>query len=283
MAMLERLLRLPWSVKTAVCALLAAAIFLLGAQRRRLHPEKAWSNEGIYFAGVLAVGCAVACLGRAIDPGSGNFPRLILLAAGVYGGLGLALESKLVWTCALLALGGGYAAETGFVADWAPHWLGLGYPLRFVPFGAAVTLGSLLLRNRWRAGFFGLTRTIGLFYFFNSLWALSIFGNYESEKAWHAATHLQLLPWALVSAAAALAGWWWGARRNDNVLRAFGLTYLLLNLYSRYWEYAWDVLPAAVFFTLLAVSFWLLGAHAERLWHLRPSVGKPPENQPHPA
>ena len=52
------------------------------------------------------------------------------------------------------------------------------------------------------------------------------------------------------------------------MLRGFGLTFLFINLYTRFFEYLWDSLHKAVFFAVLAVSFWLLGSKAETLWHL---------------
>jgi hypothetical protein len=51
--------------------------------------------------------------------------------------------------------------------------------------------------------------------------------------------------------------------------RGFGLTFVFINLYTRYFEYFWHSLPKALFFGLLAVSFWVIGKYAESLWQLR--------------
>jgi hypothetical protein len=37
----------------------------------------------------------------------------------------------------------------------------------------------------------------------------------------------------------------------------------------RFFEYFWDTLHKAIFFAALALSFWLLGTKAEKIWHLR--------------
>ena len=41
--------------------------------------------------------------------------------------------------------------------------------------------------------------------------------------------------------------------------RGFGLTFLFINLYTRFFEHFWDHMHKAIFFALLAVSFWCLG------------------------
>lgn len=46
-----------------------------------------------------------------------------------------------------------------------------------------------------------------------------------------------------------------GIRYEDKVARGFGLTFLFINLYTRFFEYFWDHLHKAIFFTILAVSF----------------------------
>ena len=68
--------------------------------------------------------------------------------------------------------------------------------------------------------------------------------------------------------AAALAAIWYGLKRDDGVLRGFGLTFLLINLYTRFFEYFWAPLPKALFFAVLAISFWYLGSRAETIWQL---------------
>lgn len=78
----------------------------------------------------------------------------------------------------------------------------------------------------------------------------------------------ELLHWSLLFGAAAVAAVWYGLKRDDGVLRGFGLTFLFINLYTRYFEYFWDSLHKAAFFAVLAVSFWYLGSKAETIWQL---------------
>ena len=66
----------------------------------------------------------------------------------------------------------------------------------------------------------------------------------------------------------AVAAIWHGLRHDDGASRGFGLVFLFINLYTKYFEYFWDASHKAIFFFLLAVSFWLIGSKAEALWNL---------------
>jgi hypothetical protein len=268
--LVQHLFHLSWGMRSLICAILSGLLLALGQKRRRQHPEKLYSNEAIFFAGVLGIAGSIACLGKAIDTGSGHFSLLILLAALIYCVLGLLLESKLIWVFGLLSLGGWFGAETGYVSGWGAYCLGMAYPLRFVVFGLVLTLLSLRLRH-WpkTAPFFGSTRVMGLLYLFIALWILSIWGNYDGYDNWHRASRLELFHWSLYFGAAAMASIYAGLKHDDSVWRGFGLTFLGINLYTRFFEFCWEGIHKAVFFAILAVSFWLIGLRAERLWNMQ--------------
>jgi hypothetical protein len=50
--------------------------------------------------------------------------------------------------------------------------------------------------------------------------------------------------------------------------RGFGITFIFINLYTRFFEYFWEGTHKAIFFAILAISFWYLGSRAEKIWHL---------------
>lgn len=270
MQMLARLFKMPWSFKSVSCAAISAGLFVLGLKRRQLQPAKIYSNEAIFFCGVLGIAGSITCLGKAIDNGSGHYSLLVLLAALVYGVLGIALESKLIWGFSLLSLGGWFGAETGYMSGWGAYYLGMAFPMRFVLFGLVLTLASLLMPGRPRfVEFFGLTRVAGLLYLFIALWILSIWGNYQGYDDWHRASQWELLHWSVYFGIASAAAIYLGLRDDDGVLRGFGLTFLGINLYTRFFEFCWDGLHKAIFFAILGLSFWLLGSRAESIWHMR--------------
>ena len=47
------------------------------------------------------------------------------------------------------------------------------------------------------------------------------------------------------------------------MLRLFGISFLAINLYTRYFEFFWDGLHKVVFFLVLAASLALIGRYAE--------------------
>jgi hypothetical protein len=200
-----------------------------------------------------------------------HFSLMLLLAALSYGVLGIWFPSTLVWVFALLSLGGWLGLKTGYLSGWGAYYLGMSYPLQFFFFGTAVAvIGPALLKN-WPStqGLQRATRAVGLLYLFIALWLLSIFGNYMDGSVWFGARRAELLLWSLLFAGAAIAAIVHGVKYDDGMSRGFGLTFVFINLYTRYFEYFWHSLPKALFFGLLAISFWVIGKYAESLWQLR--------------
>lgn len=266
----QRLFNAPDSIKSLGFTAAAAALYTLGIRRKANHPGKIYSNEAIFFLGILSTAFAIAFLGKAIDTGSGHFSLLLLLAAVIYGALGLWFPSKLVWLFSLLSLGSWFGAETGYASGWGAYYLGMNYPLRFVLFGLALVFaGSWLFRyipNRQE--FIRPTRAMGLLYLFIALWIMSIFGNYSDPDLWARARQIELFHWSILFAAAAVAAIYHGVKYDDGMTRGFGLTFLFINLYTRFFEYFWDETHKALFFGILGASFWLLGSKAEQIWQL---------------
>lgn len=278
MALLMRIFNAPAAAKCAFFAVVAAAIFRYGLFLRKKHPHRIHSNESVFFLGVLALAASIFFLGVAIDTGTGHYSVLFLIASILYALLGLWFPSALVWVFGLLSLGAWMGTETGYVSGHGMYFLGMNYPLRFVIFGGALTLlgvagqhasvrsdGSTFMARLLHMS--PQTKVIGLLNLFIALWIMSIFGNYGDMVQWHRVRQYELLHWSLLFGAASIAAIWYGLRHDDGVCRGFGLTFLFINLYTRFFEYFWDSLHKAVFFGALAVSFWYVGRRAEAIWH----------------
>lgn len=267
LALINKIFRAPAMMLSLFMAMIAAVFYVYGIRRKRKAPTKLFSNEAIFFLGVLSTAAAIAFFGEAIDTGSGHFSILVLLAAAVYGILGLWFPSKLVWVFSLLALGGWIGAETGYASGWGAYYLGLNYPLRFVLFGIVLTAAGVILPKwRRRQDFSRPTLAMGLLYLFIALWIMSIFGNNGDLYTWRAARPIELLHWSLAFGIVALGAIYFGIREEDGMLRGFGITFLIINLYTRFFEYFWDSLHKAIFFAVLAASFWYIGTRAEKIW-----------------
>ena len=269
-ALIQRIFTAPDIVKCISLAFLSGGMYYLGIRRKRSNPERIYSNEAIFFLGVATTAAAIAYFGKVIDTGSGHFSLLLLLASIIYGLLGLWFPSKLVWVFSLLSLGSWVGGETGYVSGWGAYYLGMNYPLRFVLFGILLIAASTYIfkQRSDRADFLAPSRAIGLLYLFIALWIMSIFGNYGDAESWQRAKQIELFHWSILFAAASIASIYHGVKYDDGMTRGFGITFIFINLYTRYFEYFWEGTHKAIFFAIIAISFWYLGSRAEKIWHL---------------
>ena len=260
---LEFLSELPLGRFLLACVL-AGAAFGWAISRTRKNPERRFRNEAIMTLAVFLTAWAVAELGFLLDSGSGHFSLLLLLACGIYFGVGWFAKSPMVWLFALLSLGGWFGAETAY---WTGgYYLGMGQPLRFVFFGGALTAAALHLRKNLKfEPFFTITLIMGLLYLLVALWILSIWGNGSHG---YSGSHLELLFWGILFALAAGGAIWLGLKMDMKLLRGFGLTFLFINLYTRFFEFFWGTMDKAIFFGIIGLSLWFLARKAEKIWLL---------------
>lgn len=279
--LLMRVFHAPAMIKCGVFAAVSAGIFRYALYTRNRYPHRFYGNEAIFFLGVMGLAAAVYFLGVALDTGSGHYPVLFLIASILYALLGLWFPSALVWVFGLLSLGTWMGTETGYVSGHGMYFLGMNYPLRFVLFGASLTAFGIAGAHSLRASspasasfkdrllsMSPQTTAIGLLNLFIALWIMSIFGNYGDMTHWEKVRQYELVHWAVLFGATAVAAIWYGIRYDDGMFRGFGLTFLFINLYTRFFEYFWNSIHKAVFFTILALSFWYIGRKAESIWHI---------------
>ena len=247
----------------------AAGLFYLGRLRQKQFPEKIFSNEATVFLGVFFTASCIAYLGKTFDNGSGHYSILFLVSVFVYGVLAHRMSSRLIWLFALVSLGSWFGTETGYQTNWALYFLGMNYPLRFVLFGLLLVGACHLLKGKkWFVYFWELTYVIGMLYLFMSLWLLSIFGNYGSLDTWWQIKQISLFYWGIISAVIAAMFLLYGLKSKDVIAREFGITFLIIFLYTKYFEYFWDHTNKTLFFGILALSFWLIGRKAEKIWNI---------------
>jgi len=259
----------PDIVISILSAVTAVGLFYLGRKREKQYPEKVFSNEATIFLGVFFTASCIAYLGKTFDNGSGHYSILFLVSVFVYGFLAYRMSSRLIWLFALVSLGSWFGTETGYQTNWALYFLGMNYPLRFVLFGLLLVGACHLLKGRkWFAYFWELTYVVGMLYLFMSLWLLSIFGNYGSLDVWWQIKQISLFYWGIISAVVAGSFMLYGLKFKDVIAREFGITFLIIFLYTKYFEYFWDHTNKTLFFAILALSFWLIGRKAEKIWNI---------------
>jgi hypothetical protein len=253
----------------AMFALIAGLFYYFGLQRRVKKPEKIFSNEAIFFLGSAFTAISIGFLAAALHLSEKHVHHFLLLCVVIFGVLGILFPSKLVWICCLLFLGSWFGMETGYMSGWGSYFLGMNYPIRFVLFGLTLTLASYGLKISPRLSVcYRPTYIMGLLYLFIALWILSIFGNYGDMNNWYQAKQIQLFHWAVLFGIASALAIAHGLKYDDGASRGFGLTFLFINLYTRYFEYFWNVANKFLFFIILAISFWILGSQAEKIWSL---------------
>lgn len=266
---LEKLYDTPDILISLLSAATAGVLYYYSFKRKKTHTTQVFSNDAMVFSAVMLTANAIAYLGKSIGKGDANYPLLILFSVFVYGCLAFVFRSRLIWIFVLISLGAWYGTETGYLSRWDMYFAGMNYPLRFVVFGFVLTGAALLLRKvKAFALFQPATYICGMIYLFVSLWLLSVFGNYGDLDEWASVRQLDMFYWAIISAALCTISIFVGLKYRDDVAREFGITFLFLNLYTRYFEYFWDSWHKALFFCVLAASFWIIGRRAEKIWNL---------------
>jgi uncharacterized membrane protein len=186
----------------------------------------------------------------------------------------IVLYSRALWIGAILALMGWFGAFT----EWQSAnnlFLGMNYPMRFTMFGVLVIALAFLQSRLPKLSFTQrITYISGLIIFFVGLWGVSIFGNFGSLEEWAKVRQTYVLAYSVVFGLTAAAAFYFGIKYRDDATRDFGVFFLILNLYSRYFEFFWDAMNKGMFFLVLAVSFYFIGRQIERRKKSR-SVRKP--------
>lgn len=236
-------------------AALAAICFWYTRRRRAAISETTY--EVYLLAGGLCSLVALTYLCKEIGPGRG-YTFFTGLCTIVFCALSLAFRSRVLWICALLALMGWFGAFST-VFSHNNLYLGLNYPTRFAVFGAILIFLSGLMKTKKRLQpMQAITYHLSILICFTGLWGVSVFGNFSSLDAWQAVRQTQMLPYAIITGLLLGGTLYYGIRRNDAPLRDYSILFLLLHLYTRYFEYFWDAMNKGLFFLFLAVSFGLL-------------------------
>lgn len=243
-----------YTIAFAACVLAAVCFWLV--QRRRSHISET-AYEAYLIPGGLCTLVALTYFCKEVGAGAG-YTLFTGLCTVIFFGLAAGFRSRVLWVGCMLSLMGWFGAfSTVHAAN--NLFLGLNYPARFSVFGLLVIgLASMMARVPRLASFSALTYHAGILICFTGLWGVSVFGNFGTLDAWQAVRQARMLPFAIVTGALLAAALFLGIRRNDAALRDYSILFLLLHLYTRYFEYFWDALNKGLFFLVLAVSFGLL-------------------------
>ncbi|MFW5687907.1 MAG: DUF2157 domain-containing protein [Bacteroidota bacterium] len=172
------------------------------------------------------------------------------------------LFSGVGWAALMLWLG----IETTRQSSPGSGWLGMNLALRYLFFSLVPLFTGLWLKQRGKLiEFAWLSERTGWLFLWLALWGVALFGNHHSMSSWNQASSISLLPWGILMAAISFAVWLAGRKSSNKEWMWMGGLALIADAYTQFFLFLWEPLHPALFFTIMAGSFWLLGRRAEMI------------------
>ena len=268
-SMVDKIYNAPNFILAVICAVIGFIFFYFGEKNKQAQPSRIFTNEGFILLGATFTAFTAANLAAMTGTGDIYYITVFLAATLLYLGLSLKLKNALLWLFTLISFTVWLGVLTGVSVHWKAYFLGMNFPVRYILIGAVLlTVFWQTRKFSWWKGFYPISHFYSLLLLFTALWTSSVFGNTANFDIWSKTPQWHYWPWALLSTGWAAAATYWGSQKQQLQLRSFGIAFLFLNIYTRCFEYFWEGTPKAVFFIALAVSFWLIGRRAEKIWHL---------------
>lgn len=262
--------RINWDFATEGALLLAFVSLLLQGSRLKAKSPDPRLGGLFELGGAFALHGLVTAVAKHYATNSGNWPATLGIAAALLLPMAYALGNRMILWYALGLFFFFFGAETGYISGWGVYYLGMNYPVRYLGIGL-LTLGAawghgVLVRGRL-ANFARVYLHYSLILINLSLWALALFGYFDaSERRWEDSSTERMAftgLWALVSLACLFSG----ASGGLKLLRGYGLTFLILNIYTFYFQFIAYNSGDSWFIHLLVTggSMLWLGSHIERV------------------
>ncbi|HEY0939629.1 MAG TPA: DUF2157 domain-containing protein [Steroidobacter sp.] len=253
---------------------LAASVFFLFNQYWGLFPTAA--QLALMIVASLGSLGATFWVGR--RDGSGYFARLVAMvsfacfvlnvsllggmfnitpsdkAFVVWGAFGLLLayrfDLRLLLAAAIVCLIAFVAARVG---TWSGmYWIHFGErPENFFPAGILLFLVPLLIRHDRFTGFASIYRVFGLLTLLLPILVLANWGRSSYLPFSFATIEYLYQVLGFVLSAAAI---WWGARHEHSEVVNTGTTFFVIFLYTKFYDWWWEIVPKFVFFLIIALT-----------------------------
>jgi hypothetical protein len=255
-----------YATKSLTFLFLGALFFWFDYRYNLKKKRKRYSKEVFAFFGAifLAIGTGFISYLFGMEENPGVF---ILGLAILYFAIAVFRAKELLWLFGIMALVIAFGAITHNLGKDNYLFIGMNFPMRFTIFGALILAFTYFIKKtEVFKPFIEPTYWSGLIIFFLALWFLTIFGNYNSYEKWLEIRQYHLWWYSLMLLLVSFAAIVIGIKKEDSLLKNIGISFIFLNLYTRYFEYFWDELHKALFFGIIAISFWLIGKKAEKIW-----------------
>lgn len=255
---------LSWILVLSGGGLLALGFWLAAAKARWNLPK---TGNAVIVVGCLLLGASVFTFAKALAPEGNHWSVLLLVVSILYLVVAYVAKNAPVLTLALLALATWFGSESGYVSGWGAYYFGMNYPVRFAVASPLVIALGYVHQRCLPQSYQAFTRVyyaIGMLYLSLALWILSIWGPGQDLLMGTRGAHLVLAAfsvlWLLVSLGMLLVG----SRFSDGMFRGFGVTFIVINLYTRYFEYFWDGVDKWTFFLVIGALTLAAGIGVER-------------------
>lgn len=252
-------------IRIAISAILSSLFYYLGFNKKNV--KKQFLKNFFIFLGTFSLSWFIYEIGT-FDILRIHYSLLFFIASIVYGIIAYFGKSNLVLIFSILNLGAWFGGEIGYISGYASYFIGMSKPLNFVFFGIILLVMSYIIKFKNIEKlqiFFKTLLNMSLLYLFVALWLLSIFGHtYNSYET----LEFEILIWSIIFAILSFSSFIIGLKYDNYTLKSYGITFFIIILYTKYFEYFWTDTNKFVFFAILASSFYLLGTKAEKIYLL---------------
>ncbi|MDS4026627.1 MAG: hypothetical protein RKO25_06545 [Candidatus Contendobacter sp.] len=240
-----------------------------GQWLKHTRPLLVWTGLSVELLGGLLLIGLTFTLGAIYSTGSGNWPALLLLDLALLIGLSYALRNGLLLVLSAVVFFSWFGGFTGYASGWGAYWFGMNYPLRFLIAAIAMIAVAVIHQQsevgplaRYR-GFCKVWLSAGLFFAEMALWLLSLFGNFDLARDWwYHASAAELVLFNALWAGLNTALVWLGARWAMRMLTGYGVTFLVIQIYTLFFAHLAAHLGVLLSLLIagggaLALTFWL--------------------------
>ncbi len=180
---------------------------------------------------------------------------------------GKLFNSQFFWILGIVAFLLWFGVHTSYVGNRSLLFLGMNLAVRyFVLIILLLGLALFLKKIKVPICYESLTIHFLLICLMIALWTIALFGNFASYTDWKHASPVLLLPGGVMMFLVSCLFWIFGKRRKSISLKWLGIIGLLGGVYTQYFLFLWNPLPASLFFFVLGISFFVIGRKAEIIW-----------------
>ncbi len=248
-------------IRVGILATLASVAYAIGAYFKNDKKCHTYDFEMAMTVALFFSVAALIQLGLYVNMEIEQWQNLLLLSSCLSATAGYFIQSKVLWLYGLLSLG----SWLGSLTSYSPgqYSIYMSVPTRFILLGITISSIAIILKDHSKSmrALFTPTLVTGLCYTSIALLILSSYGNTEMNTS----LPLSGSVWSLIFGVFCLAEIYLGIRLDINTLKNFGFVFLLILLYTKYFEYAWWF-PSPLFFGILAISLWIIGYYSEKIF-----------------